>query len=293
MRRILLAGAVAAGFATGGQAQMGAINTVIRPLAEDLAAQNEGVTFQIAYRALQQTYGALEFYYYHQISHMLIHEMGIPVLGWEEMAADTLTVASLVGDESDRNYNVLHSAILNWKINPPVSDDPSGDVFYRTHAFSGQRAYHVTCLLVGHNPERYAPIADLMQMPEQRRELCGDVSARALASWRAQLALHLRSSEDPEGAEIAITYNQPDAGLETTVAIMMRDTQFLEGAANVLKQDFAPPRALEFVGATCGGPGLYFAVDEGQLVICYELAASLVEAFAFYEMDLAEQAGKE
>src|SRR5690349_14654698 len=58
------------------------------------------------------------FTMYHEIGHMLVGELGLPVLGKEEDAADALAVILLLNDDTDDDsYNALVDAADGWYFN--------------------------------------------------------------------------------------------------------------------------------------------------------------------------------
>ncbi|MAM63496.1 DUF4344 domain-containing metallopeptidase [Maritimibacter sp. UBA3975] len=253
---------------------------VARGIAEQFVATNPGIPVEQVVNAMRRTWQSLEFVAYHEIAHLLIHEFDLPVLGWEEDAADTLAVALLVGNEDGDTYATLTAAIQEWSM---ATNDPStltNEQFYDEHSLNLQRAYHATCLLIGRNAERYAPIAEMMDMPMERREKCEWISKRALDSWRTVLEPHLLAADMArDGGDITIEYAAPDPGLNEMMALMLRDMRFLEKIAPLVTENFNLPREIQFAAGDCGFPGAFFQADPGLVAICYEMASARFDAF--------------
>jgi len=62
--------------------------------------------------------------------------------------------------------------------------------FYDEHSLDQQRAYQIVCLMVGHDPNAMADLANEMKLPaDPARKLQRDF-AKASASWAAVLKPH-------------------------------------------------------------------------------------------------------
>lgn len=289
MRRLLLA-AVTALFVSGPgtTSEAATDNEIARAVAEVIVEEFPDLTLDVVGRALRKTWASIQFIMYHEIAHMLIHEYQLPVLGWEEDAADTLAVAMLVGNETDENYETLYAAIQDWAINRGDPATLTDAHFYDEHSFNLQRAYHATCLLVGRDRDRYGPIADIMQMPDDRREKCVYISERALDGWRAVLKPHLLPRDAPRtGGAFALNYVQPEPGMTYLLGQMLMEMKFLEKVEALIAGNFDLPRDLQIATAPCGTVNAFYRRDPPAIVMCYEMVFAKFSQFTNYEMGLA------
>ena len=91
----------------------------------------------------------------HEVGHMLVSELVLPVLGHEEDAADAfaiLTALQLGNAFSDR---VLSEAARGWFLSEHRDKkEKIPTVYYDEHGLDEQRAYNIVCLMVGSHPAK-------------------------------------------------------------------------------------------------------------------------------------------
>ena len=143
--------------------------------------------------------GNMLFVLLHESAHAAITQMGLPVLGRMEDAADTFAALRLIRVGSDFSHRVLTQAAKGWFM-ADRRDRASGDkvAFYDEHQLNQQRAYQIVCLMVGSDADKFKDLAAETKLPEARQESClGDFS-NAAYSWDLLLKPHrrARSAED-------------------------------------------------------------------------------------------------
>ena len=86
--------------------------------------------------------GNMLFVGFHELGHAVIQELGLPVLGREEDAADSFATLALLKIGTDFSDNVLVQAARGWFL-MDRRDRKEGDmlVFYDAHGLDKQRAY--------------------------------------------------------------------------------------------------------------------------------------------------------
>jgi hypothetical protein len=220
------------------------------------------------------------FTMYHEIGHMLVGELGIPVLGKEEDAADTLaTILLLTDDEDEDSYNALVDSADGWYFNAVNSTGSGVDDFsyYDEHSLDIQRAYAMVCLMVGKDPEAFAETAESYELDEERVAGCADVYEQGHAAWTELLAPH--EVVDEAGAEIAVIYE--DGGEFSDFADMLAEHEVLERAARLVTDRYVLPGPVTFRATQCGEPNAYYSPGESEVTYCYELAAHMVGLYLF------------
>jgi hypothetical protein len=122
--------------------------------------------------------GNMLFVLLHELGHTLITEMGLPVLGREEDAADSFASAAMLGMKNDFSERVLTEAARGWFLSDRRDQAENAPLaYFDEHSLSRQRAYQVVCYMVGSDPEKFGQLAEETQMPEARQETCqGDFS---------------------------------------------------------------------------------------------------------------------
>jgi hypothetical protein len=229
------------------------------------------------------------FTMYHEIGHMLVGELGLPVLGKEEDAADALATIMLLLDDTDEDsYNALIDSADGWYFNAVKSTGEGVDAlsYYSDHSLDIQRAYAMVCMMVGKDPEAFAQTADAYELDADRRESCGYTFAQAASAWATLLAPH--EVTDAPGAEITVTYE--DAGDYEVFAEALKERQVLERAAALISESYVLPGPVTFTATLCGEANAYYSPSESAVTYCYELADSM---FALYVNDILPLAESE
>lgn len=270
MRTSLFALLIGAALAGGCQAQE------LHPQAYELAELRGDITPDEAERALEAMFRHISYVLHHEIGHLLINELDLPVLGWEEDAADSLATLLLLWGGSEDAYKTLYASTHAWVLNHEQRGMPAPVMLADEHSLDLQRAYHSVCMMLGADAQAFTPIADLMGMPEARRVRCGHEFARLNRSWEAVLAPHRRS----EGAStVHAVYLEP--GPETRlVAEVLQAEHLIDGTTKKLAEAFDIPREVGVVGRDCGQPNAYYVGEYARVDLCYELANVSFNMFA-------------
>ena len=135
----------------------------------------------------------------HEMGHVVIYEMNMPVLGREEDAADSFAVLIALHMRSAFSERVLIEAAKGWVLSS-YRDKKAGNAlaFYDEHGLDLQRAYNVVCMMVGSDPEKYKTLATETKLPEERQKSCVRDYRTAAWSWEEMLKPHRRSADQPK-----------------------------------------------------------------------------------------------
>ncbi len=214
------------------------------------------------------------FTLYHETGHLLVHELGLPVLGKEEDAADALGVILILKntEDGDEMFNTLIDAADGWYFS---AEDSTGEgiddlSYYDDHSLDIQRAYAMVCMMVGADAKEFKETADIYEIDPDRQEQCGGVYEQAYNSWISVLDPHFT---DTPGADIPVIYE--DAGDYQVFADELKSRQILENLAEFLKTTFALPGPISIHGAQCGEANAFYSEADHQITYCYELAAQM------------------
>jgi hypothetical protein len=166
----------------------------------------------------------------HELGHVLIAEMHLPLLGREEDAADTYAALRLLAIGTSFSQQELAQAAQGWFLNDR-RDQEIGEkpLYYDEHNLSQQRAYQILCLMVGSDPDKFKGLADQMKMPAERQRTCKRDFAKTSEGWKTVLKPWLREPGDPE-TKIDVVYGD-GKGMFDGVANMFRSIRFLETVA--------------------------------------------------------------
>jgi hypothetical protein len=148
----------------------------------------------------------------HELGHVLIAEMHLPVLGREEDAADTYAALRMLQIGTSFSQHELAQAAQGWFLNDR-RDQEIGEkpLFYDEHNLNQQRAYQILCLMVGSDPNKFKGLANEMKMPEARQRSCKRDFDKTSEGWQTVLKPWLREPGDPE-AKIDVVYGDGKGG---------------------------------------------------------------------------------
>jgi hypothetical protein len=225
--------------------------------------------------------GNMLFVLMHETGHAAITEMGLPVLGRIEDAADTFAALRLIRIGSDFSHSVLTEAAQGWFM-ADRRDRDSGDkvAFYDEHQLNQQRAYQIVCLMVGSDADKFKDLAKETKLPEERQESClGDFS-NAAYSWDLLLKPHLRNPDRPR-TKIDVIYGPVEGRGAHTRQVLM-SVGALETIADHLADQYAWPAPFTLEMASCGFPNARWDLQSHKLILCYELAADFADLYRGY-----------
>jgi Putative metallopeptidase len=227
-------------------------------------------------KAVQFVVGNMLFVLLHELAHGAIADLELPVLGREEDAADEFAIVRLLSVGTAFTHRVLADATEGWFFSAR-RDRKEGEplAFYDEHSLDQQRAYHIVCLMVGHDPNAMVDLAKEMKLPDDRRESCKRDYAKAAASWAAVLNPHRRQPDQPKVA-IETIYGEGKGEL-AIFAHSFRTLKLLETVAGHSADELAwsVPFTLEM--QTCGNINAAWNDETRKLTLCYELAADFAE----------------
>jgi hypothetical protein len=222
--------------------------------------------------------GNMLFVLLHEMAHVHVTEMGLPVLGREEDAADAFATLSLLKMGSEFSHGVLVQAAKGWFVSAE-RDERQGNrlAFHDEHGLDRQRAYQIVCLMVGSDPEKFGDLADLVKMPEDRQDTCQGDYSNASYSWDLVLKSHRRTADEPKTV-ITTVYSEDKGGRDAN-ARSFRALRLLESVAERAAEEFVwrKPFALEL--QSCGKPGAHWHLMSHRLIVCYEMAEDFVQLY--------------
>jgi Putative metallopeptidase len=217
----------------------------------------------------------------HELGHVLIAEMHLPVLGREEDAADTYAALRLLTIGTSFSQRELAQAAQGWFLNDR-RDQEIGEkaLYYDEHNLSQQRAYQILCLMVGSDPDKFKGLADQMKMPAERQRTCKRDFAKTSEGWQTVLKSWLREPGDP-ATKIDVVYGD-GKGTYDGLANMFRSIRFLETVAANSAARYKWPHPFTLKMESCGRPGTDYD-DEARIVtICYETPRDFAELYRAY-----------
>jgi hypothetical protein len=135
-----------------------------------------------------QALNAAVFTFYHEMAHMLIHEMDLPIVGKEEDVADQFS-ALLLSNAGDGGKGAILAA-AQWF---GSSQSPESKAKYMDeHSLNEQRAYYLVCLLHAQSPRDLSSLVKRLGFAPERLEKCKGEYRQIARSWEMMITPFLR-----------------------------------------------------------------------------------------------------
>ncbi len=222
--------------------------------------------------------GNMLFVLLHELGHAAITQMGLPVLGRMEDAADSFATLMLIRADSDYSHGLLTAAAKGWFL-ADRRDREAGLklAFYGEHGLNLQRAYQIVCVMVGSDEDKFKDLAEETKLPQARQHTClGDYSNAAF-SWDLLLKPHRRPSDQPK-TKFNIVYG-PAEGRAEVVERVARSIRLLETVAERASDELAWPAPLTLEMQSCGFPNARWDLRTRTVTLCYELGVEFVDLY--------------
>jgi len=150
--------------------------------------------------------GDMLFVLLHEMAHAVVAELGIPVLGRGEDAADSFAATRLIRLGNDFSEQIVADSAKGWFMSER-RDKKTGQAvpYYDVHGLNLQRAHQFVCYLVSFNQDKFKSLADEVKLPRYRQESCTEDYNKALNCLDSLLKPHRRAA-DQQKTNIDVTY---------------------------------------------------------------------------------------
>ena len=227
------------------------------------------------------TTGNMLFVLLHEMAHGLISDLGLPVLGREEDAADAFATIAMLEMKTEFTHRTLVNAAKSWMISDRRSREAGEPVvYYDVHGLDLQRAYNIVCLMVGSDPDQFEDLANEVNLPEERRDTCAGDYSNASWSWNKALAPFLRKA-DQQKTTYQITYSKATGSLDIFEQAF-RASQMIERVADRSAELYAWRKPFGIEARTCGESGANWSIPQHKVILCYELADEFVQLYKLH-----------
>ena len=141
---------------------------------------------------------ALTFVIYHEIGHMLVDVLKLPVTGREEDAVDQFSVwmlrlVSEAHGTQDGGYAAVDAA--KWfGLNADASGTVKEAAFWDSHSLNQQRFYDILTLVHGGDPKRFEFLIKMKMLPKERAANSTYEWQKIRGAWDAILVPHFRKN---------------------------------------------------------------------------------------------------
>ncbi|MFZ3183839.1 MAG: DUF4344 domain-containing metallopeptidase [Pseudomonas sp.] len=260
----------------------GWLGVLLLGLLTPLAAADEAP--QLSDEQLRFITANAEFTLLHEMGHMLINELQLPVLGREEDAADELGfigVFLLYGPHKDQIfYSKLVDVADYWRLEwqRPKPEQENVQV-WDSHSLDAQRFYNIACLAYGSDPDNLEWIIEATDLPAERAFYCDEEYTLALRSVNWLAERFRRAPGSGVQHRVQVIYERPKANLLHGMDMYhrVRKSGVLERVAAQVSEAFALPRDVSIRLTGCGLPDAWYNANSGEVTLCYERLSYFME----------------
>ncbi len=205
--------------------------------------------------------------FYHELGHALIDQMGLPIFGQEEDAADVLSafLIDALYDE-DTAVQLVYDTAFGFQ----AEADANGEdvAWWDVHGPDLQRYYNAVCIFYGANPDERADVAEELGLPEERADYCPDEYDQAADSWGAVLDELVDA-----GAGETLVLDPVGADADGAAIII----EVIGAEIDALNAEMSLPKVIPVAVAECGEANAFYDPQVEMITMCTEFVAHLAD----------------
>jgi len=133
----------------------------------------------------------------HEFAHALFDYLDIPVLGREEDAADQVSAYIYLQLGPVEARRLIMGTVYAYMLEVQDTDPPTMEEYADEHSTTEQRRFNLLCMAYGADPELFADVVVLGELPEYRVEICEEEVELIALAYNALIGPHI----DPDLAE--------------------------------------------------------------------------------------------
>ncbi len=216
-----------------------------------------------------------EFVLYHEVGHLLIDQLNLPVLGREEDAADQISTWILLKQGTAEAEDTLRDAAQGWLLSGLAYGEVTDSDFYDSHSLSLQRAYGIVCMMVGSDQAHYQTVADEYGIDAERQESCS-FDHQTMDSSLGTLLDGQRQAANGHSGTVEVIY-QAATGRLQDAAELFKASGVFERIAEELRTSYNLSHHVTFRARRCGVANAFYDPQRVEVTFCYELLNEYVE----------------
>jgi len=217
------------------------------------------------------------FVLYHEVAHLLFHQLDLPILGREEDAADNMATWTLLNKRTKETDRALADAAQGWILSGIAYDSGGDESDYAAgHSLDKQRAYSIVCLMVGMDETAFRPIANEYRIDRDRQDSCYWDYDTVDRSFKGLLGG--RGNKNGRGTEVVVTYHDVGGRLKAA-ADAFKSSGVFDQVADELRNNYALRQPVQFNAKRCGEANAFYDPETVEVIFCYELMADYMELY--------------
>jgi hypothetical protein len=263
------------------------IAALMTMLASAVPATAQELTNSQHEAAVQFVMGNVRHTMLHEIGHLLVDQLDLPVLGREEDAVDTMATVMMLETGTRSDVDALQDTVDGWlysETTRPTRGYVNAD-FYGAHSLDIQRSYAIACLMVGSDYDNHTQYATRISLPIDRQNSCAEDYRIAEQGWNTVLDPHLRLGA--VGAEIEVQYRN-SRGEYPEVEALLKQERVLEQYADWVAKSFVLPNPVRMTAENCGEVNAFYDLETREVILCYEWVDFFYDLFVAEVMPVRE-----
>ncbi len=226
----------------------------------------------------------LEFTLFHEISHLLIDELKLPVLGMEEDAADRIAIIAMLKGRQGKSeqeiipwlFSVAGDWYAEWELRHSLKRTTA---YWDGQRLEIQRFHNIVCLIYGSNPDLLEDLIATPLLPFERAMSCEYEFQMAHQAVEWILANYGHSDADKTAdVKVSVVYKKPYNSTNQTMLEWVKESGLADRQALLLASRFGLPRETLIEFDNCGSsPDAYWHKPTGTIYVCYELLSHFLK----------------
>jgi len=127
----------------------------------------------------------------HEFAHALFDYLDIPVLGREEDAADQVSAYLYLKLGPEESRRLIIGTVYAYMLEVQDTDAPTLEEFADEHSATEVRRFNLLCMAYGANPEVFADVVVLGELPEFRVEICEEEFELIALAYETLISPHV------------------------------------------------------------------------------------------------------
>ncbi|MGL4490242.1 MAG: DUF4344 domain-containing metallopeptidase [Rhizobiaceae bacterium] len=206
----------------------------------------------------------------HEAGHMLIHEFSLPVIGREEEEVDTFATVTLLRRKDDAFDQALMDSTIAWLLSSEAARAAGVEVpFWDDHAADEDRGYSTACLIYGREPKNFKAFADLVGLPQGRRENCSYEYETAVNGWDTILKRYESSGSTSSGFKVV--YEAATSEDLRPYAEFVEEDDLFAVLETLIGQKYKLLPGITLRASSCGKSNAYWSSRRREILLCHEL----------------------